>query len=784
MTKNLSLTSWLIALLFCFCTTSGFSAQYDNQIIDEINIDVVNLSADSNFDINSVKSRIRTKVGSAFSHTDFDSDLKILAVEFDRVEPTVNSLNDHLQITLKIWPKPTIRSIIWIGNDRVTTKKLQEELEIPSGTVFERREFNTAFQKLKTHYIKKGSFEAQLDYRVILDPECNQVDIEVTIIEGRAGKIEEIVFVNFTECEEDDLFEMIHTQTYCFFTSWFTDTGIYHEEAVLQDQSVILNLIQNKGFADAEVNITVEESCKKDRIIIYITLTRGERYYFGPIAFEGNTLFTNEEIEERFLFAEGQYYSPEALRATVSNIMDFYGRFGYIDAIVDYEPSLVPNQNAYSLQLKIVEGEQYRVGLIKVFGNTSTQTNVILHETLLIPGEIFNIDKINITEARLNNIGYFKFVNVYAVRSEGSCGLGDAYRDVHIEVEEANTGHFGAFFGFSTVESIFGGFNITERNFNYKGLTSIWSEGYSALRGGGEYAHFTTTIGAKSRSYVISWTKPYFMDTPWIVGFDIERSNNRYISKDYEVNSTGFSVHAAYPVNQFVRVGWNYRFNHATAQCDGDVSRKERENVRRSGMISAIGHWISYDSTNRPVMPTRGIKSRFEVEFAGLGGNYSFLNIGYLNSFFHQFEADGVGIWKLRADFEFIQTVGDTHPNHLPMEERLFLGGENMVRGYRAYRLGPQFEGTHDPEGGVSMQLLSLEYMRPLYSRLEAFLFCDAGHLSKKNWNFGRLSTAVGYGFRVKIIEGTPLILGMGYPLNPRNRSEVKQFFLTVGGQF
>jgi len=785
MTKNRLLPSWIYTLLsFWLCFSSGYVTAYENQLIEQINIEVVNLSSDSNFDINSVKARIKTKEGSQYSHADFDNDLKALACDFDRVEPLFDVIDDHLIITLKIWPKPTIRSIIWEGNHHLKTKKLRDEIEIESGTIFERRIFNKAFQKLKILYIKKGYYEAQLSYDVVLDPQCNQVDIVININEGRSGRIKDIVFVNFTKCEEEDLLAMIMTKTYNFFTSWITEEGTYHEEAVAQDEFIILNFLQNLGYAEAKVDITVEDCVKEDRIIIYITANKGPRYYFGPICFEGNTLFTDEIIEDLFLFSEGDPYSPEAIRETVGLIMDYYGRFGYIDAVVDFEPRLLSDQNAYSLHFKIEEGEQYRVGLIKVFGNVSTQTNVILHETLLIPGEIFNIEKVKITEARLINIGYFSNVNVYAVRSEESCGLGGTYRDVHIEVEETNTGHFGAFFGFSTVESIFGGFNVTERNFNYKGFRSLWRDGYSAMRGGGEYAHFTTTIGAKSRSYVLSWTKPYFMDTQWIVGFDIERSNNRYISKDYEVNSTGISLHAALPINEFVKVGWNYRLKHARIHFSGDTSHDLRHLARHNGMISAIGHWVSYDSTNNPVMPTAGTKSRLEAEFAGLGGNYSFLNISYLNSYFYQFDWDCKGVWKFRGDVRFIQTVGKTHPNHLPLEERLFLGGDNMVRGYRAYRLGPQFPNSHDPKGGVSMQLLSAEYARPIFSRLEAFVFCDSGHLSMKNWHFGRLSTAVGYGVRIKIIENTPLTLGMGYPINPRNRSEVKRFFLMVGGKF
>ncbi|MBI3234116.1 MAG: hypothetical protein HYZ42_08745 [Bacteroidetes bacterium] len=92
------------------------------------------------------------------------------------------------------------------------------------------------------------------------------------------------------------------------------------------------------------------EARQKDRIIITISADRGEVYNFGAVTFEGNSIFCDEEITNQFLFAEGDSYSPEAIRDTVKRISDFYGRRGYIDAIVDYEPRLDCATRTYSIQ--------------------------------------------------------------------------------------------------------------------------------------------------------------------------------------------------------------------------------------------------------------------------------------------------------------------------------------------------------------------------------------------------------------------------------------------------
>lgn len=780
-------TRTLIILLTTFClhlgTTFGQTFQYENQVIEKIDIEIVNLPAGSSFDVTAVTSKIKTRKGDLFSQNEFDNDLKTLAKDFDRVEPQLKSIDGKLYITLKIWPKPIIRIITWNGNHKIKTKKLQSELGISTGAVFDRQEFNKAFHKLKAYYVKEGFFEASLDYAVATDPLSNEVDIDITVNEGRAGRIKKIVFVNFSEDEEEELTDMMVTKKYNFFTSWFTAEGTYNEDAVQQDQFTILNYLQNKGYADAKVKLDVCEAPQNNRIIIYITAEKGPIYRFGNITLEGNKLFCDEEILRHFTFSEGDRYSPDQIRETTLAITNFYGKRGYIDAIVDFEPKLECDGYVYSLKVTIEEGEQFCVGLIKVFGNCSTQTNVILHETLLVPGELFNIEKLQRTEEKLRNIGYFSHVNVYAVKSEGPDGLGGCFRDVHIEVEETNTGNFGAGFGISSVESIFGEFRITEKNFNHKGLCSFLSEGYRVLRGGGEYLHISATIGAKSRKYQLSWTKPYFMDTPWVVGFEIENSNNRYVSKDYDINATGFLVHGSKEINQFLRLGLHYRLRNTNIDVvEGHPSCRLKEEAKNSGLISAVGVSLNYDSTDHPSEPTNGFKSRLEEEFAGIWGDHMFISLAYLNTYY--MKVGSKGILKFRGDFRFVVPIFGTRRDHVPIDERLFLGGENAIRGYRYYKLGPKYpEG--DPRGGMSMELYSIEYSRKLSKRFDGFLFCDAGNLSFDLWEFGTPRVAVGFGVRFKIFEaGPPLMCGMGFPLNAKSHGDVKRFFFTVGGRF
>src|SRR5690606_26241336 len=122
--------------------------------------------------------------------------------------------------------------------------------------------------------------------------------------------------------------------------------------------------------------------------------------------------------------------------------------------------------------------------LIHIYGNSSTKSNVILRESLLGPGETFDSRKLKATQQRLEGSGYFKNVNVYAVRTADDEELGDTYRDVYIEVEETTTRNISLFAGFSSVDDVFGGLDLTERNFNSRGVPRALTGNLSSLRGG------------------------------------------------------------------------------------------------------------------------------------------------------------------------------------------------------------------------------------------------------------------------------------------------------------
>jgi outer membrane protein insertion porin family len=733
---------------------------------------------------------LSTKERERFSQAEFDKDLKLIAKEYDRVEPSVSVVNGEVVVALKVWKKPVIQEIIWKGNQAIEKDALQKELGIAHGAIYDRPGFNKAIQKVRQYYVKKGFFESDIDYKLVpVEGSPNTVNIEISVSEGKAGLIERIRFHGFTRDEAEELGEKLMTKEYSFWLSWLTSQGTYYKDVFRQDEHTVLTYLQNKGLLDAKVTCKITPSSdRSDRIIVDITAERGKVYRLGKMSAMGNTIFPEKTLIEKTGVQPGDKYSPQAIATAAKNISDLYGSKGYIDANVIPEPKLRDGERVYDVAFKIEEGTCFRVGMIQIIGNTRTDASLILHETLLVPGAIFDSTLLAKTEERLRNIGYFKSVNAYAVKS-ATLSSGEAhFRDVHIEVEEVpTTARFTAGFGWNSSEGLGGTLSVSDTNFRVAGIPRLFSQGLKAVRGAGEYASVQTTIGTKMFSYGVSWTKPFFLDTKWVLGVDYTKERNAYAWNDYTIHSSEATVTGSYALNALWTFGTHYRIRDADIHLGESLRREKNKSLVREskigGVLSAVGVSLNYDTTNHPVIPTKGYRSSMLTEYAGIGGDHHFLSLGYLNSVF--FSPFGKGIWKFRADAHTLQPVFGSKPSHIPMVERLYLGGEQTVRGFRYNALGPNY-GDKDktPRGGMSSLLLSGEYEHPLWKKLNGFMFCDAGNVWWRPFTAGPIKITVGYGIHFYIFEAAPLTIGMGYPLNNKCKRDEKRFFFSLGVNF
>lgn len=812
MNKNL-----FLFFFFLLSTTAPLIGAefYDEKKVSSFEI-IVDSPGNAQIDSRPALARMKTRAGDTFSQLTFDSDLKTLSEEYESVNPSVRLHDGQVFITIHVSPRPTIREIQWVGNEQVKSATLQKELDIKPHTIFNRQAFNKGFNKVKEYYFKKGYFESQISYTLEPVPNSDEVDVRIDIQEGRPGRIGNIILNGFTNDEKSDIEEQMYLKKYNFLLSWITGTGTYRDEALEQDKMSILNYLHNKGYADARVDIQLQEDPQNGKLIVEITAHRGQLFHFGSVQFSGNTLFPTEDLQKKSLITAGTPFSPDKVRETSQAIKDLYGQRGYIDTNVQFETLLKENEPIFDVEFYIDEGQAYRVGLVHIFGNTSTKYHVILRESTLVPGETFDCRKINETQRKLEALGYFKSVNVYAVRTAEDDELGESYRDVYIEVEETNTGSISLFGGFSSTDSIFGGLDLTERNFNVRGISKVFVGRFNDLRGGGEFFHLKSTLGKEQNNILLQWVNPYVFDTLWRFGVDLSYTWSE-LQENVLVRTYGGSVYANYPLSAFWTVGMRERARHAQdslglrpvdksaiAQASVDHVRHE---LNQDGLITGLSANLAYDSTDNAIRPHNGWRSYLEAEVTGLIGKYEFAKFSYLNAIYYTPWCNGT--FKLRGDLKFIVPYAETTKRTVPYSERFFLGGVDTVRGYEPFSIGPMvklqnatggFNSTETPYGGLSSMLLSLEYNHSLIRMLDVFTFLDVGCVEFDTFKLSQLRPSTGVGLRVDIGNRTPIILGYGYPLVKKDRidrkwvdadgthqkreSKWQKFFFSMGGQF
>ncbi len=168
--------------------------------------------------------------------------------------------------------------------------------------------------------------------------------------------------------------------------------------------------------------------------------------------------------------------------------------------------------------------------------------------------------------------------------------------------------------------------------------------------------------------------------------------------------------------------------------------------------------------------------------------------MSYLNSIY--FPISRSGTLKLRGDFKYIIPFGRTEEKkNVPYSERFFLGGENTVRGYKPFLLGPvvelsngsgQLVPTQTPYGGLSSSLVSLEYNQEIFRMLDIFAFVDAGSVTFGEFDITHIRPTTGIGARLDIGNRTPIMVGWGIPLVKKDRHNGKwqKVFFSMGGQF
>ncbi len=373
---------------------------------------------------------------------------------------------DRVVLRFDVRERPVITDIEFVGNNRLGRNRLLEVVLLTRGDMITRSRLRIDEEALRTLYVEQGYPNVQIESEFIQEEDENIV--RFTIQEGNRVSIESITFVGNQFASESTLRGEIELRTQGLFNN-----GVFQASTLDLDRTRIQRYYFGEGFIDADV-VDVEQTFREDpeaeRIFMSITffIEEGEQYSFGGVAFEGNTIFDDEDLGGLVRLQEGEILDLNRFNQDYQRVADRYYESGYIFNRITLQETRDEEQNLVSFTINIVENNRAHIENIIIRGNEKTLDYVIEREIPLEVGDVFSATQIR---AALQNLGNLQYFN--SITPETPEGSADGLMDLIINLEEGNTAEiiFGLAFGGSQEFPVSAQVQWQDRNFRGRGQT-------------------------------------------------------------------------------------------------------------------------------------------------------------------------------------------------------------------------------------------------------------------------------------------------------------------------
>lgn len=151
--------------------------------------------------------------------------------------------------------------------------------------------------------------------------------------------------------------------------------------------------------------------CEAD-VVLHIPIKLGPRSVLYDVAFEGNRLLVEKQLEEIADVELGGYVSQVELDKAKRRVLDAYAEEGFAYAEAETILDLSPDRTRARVRFVISEGERVIVSGITVRGARHTQESLILGRVALEKDQPYRRSKVRQTEERLATLGVFSSINV------------------------------------------------------------------------------------------------------------------------------------------------------------------------------------------------------------------------------------------------------------------------------------------------------------------------------------------------------------------------------------
>ena len=714
---------------------------------------------------------------------------------FEDVELLIDKkIEDGIFLQIKVKEYPRLEKIVFKGNDEIKDDDLNKKITVVRGQTLKPQEIVRIKNQIKSMYDDEGYLNAVIDPEFYTFFRADTTDKQVNVIwrnekdlsreytttydldktssinsiprikdrtlvlfnitEGNEVKIESIIFHGNTAFDDDKLKgEFDDTKEAKWWKFW--SSAKFKRDKFEKDKELLTKFYRKNGYRDFEIlGDSVVYTDDKKHLDLIINVYEGPQYKVRNIYWEGNTVYTANQLNERLDFKKGDVFDYEKFNQNLhynekqSDASSLYQDNGYLGFQLDErEEKIAPD--SIDIHIKVNEGNRFKIGKVEITGNDKTKDKVIRRELYTIPGSYFSRAYILRSIQQLANLQYFNVENLYKSGIDYR-PANDSTVNLIYKVEEKSSDYLNASVGYSGAFGFSGAIGFTLSNF---ALDSPFK------MGGGQVLNFNWQFGVGNfyRTFSLGFTEPWFMDTPTSLGFDLFDTRQQYI---YDMSQTGFTLRAGrrltWPDDYFYIQGM-FRFQY------NDVLNGQGFYATGLTRQYTLGATISRADIDDPVFPTRGSRVSLDGQLSGgpfLPGNLNYYKINFKSEWYKPLFNTNRIVLYTSSEFGYIGTLDSGSRLKINPFEFFYMGGTGLIiattslRGYEDRSLGLRDAATGNVLGSSVMAKFTSEFRvqlarEPIPIYLLAFLEAGNVYYDMKNTNLFDLKRSAGVGARI-----------------------------------
>jgi len=529
---------------------------------------------------------------------------------FESVEfvPSGNTL------VIRVTEYPTVNQINVEGNKRLKDEELMAVVQSQSRRVYSPSLAEQDAARIVQAYEQRGRLAANVDPKIIRRSN-NRVDLVFEVKEGKVTEVERISFIGNRNYSDRRLRRVLESKQAGLFRQ-IIQRDTFIGDRVEFDKQVLRDFYLSRGYVDFQVlSAAPEFSRERNAFFLTFNVREGQQFSFGEIT--TSSALSNidpDEFQKEIRIRTGQTYSPNGVDSTIrrlerlaiQNDLDF----------IRVEPRITRNDRNLSLDIEfeIVKGPRIFVERIDIEGNATTLDRVVRNQFRSVEGDPFNPRQVRDSAERIRALGFFSRADVEA--KEGSSPDRVV---IDVDVEEQPTGSLGFGATYSAGSGV--GFNVTfiERNFLGRGQT----------------LSFGVTTSSDTGAYSFGFVEPNFLGRDLKFGVNADYAeNNTVTNTSYSTRSGNFSPSLEFPLSEFSRMGLRYRLAGTeitnvpapAGTSTGSSAILHAEEARGLELASSLGYSYTYSTLDKGLNPDAGFLFRWSQDFAGVGGDVSYVN--------------------------------------------------------------------------------------------------------------------------------------------------------------